>query len=271
MKENKVIHFHLFRPDNSLSKQPKNTPAEIQLIICNNSENCQIFERKECACRYGLFRGFCPYGRLSRQTGYTKRAKKYYSWCREKEERYKGVPFLNEPKKLGIVGEYVFLPYAHMDMLKSLPWNNHFLKREDFTVETIIQLVIFRPQAMMGGEIKSYQEKIPPQFLKHLSEQMPELFQQVIEKSSEAKKRFQEFSNIGRKAILESIVPDVGRFKDIHGGLWTWDGQILHSTNSHASFMLIKKFKEVMLIPEPGQIVEITDEGQVGKDTIFID
>jgi len=271
MQENKVVHFNLFRPENALFKQGQNVRAKVQIITCSNTDNCQLLMRSECACRSGLFGGRCPYGKLSKSTGYTRRASKYHTWCTEKRKKYAGIGFLKPPKALRVVGDYVFLPYAHMGMMKDLPWHGLFLKKEDFTVENIVRLVCYLPQALVGGEIASYQKKIPPQFLKHLSEQMPELFQQVISKNKYAAKRYAEFSNIGRKAILETTTPNVGRYKDIHGGLWTWTGEILQSKNAKASFMLVSRFKSLSIVPEENQAVAITNERQVNQDTVFVE
>lgn len=270
MGENKVVHFNLFKPENALFKQKANAQAEIQIITCSNSENCQLVKRGECACRAGLYGSICPYGKRSRETGYSRRSQKYSSWCANKKEIYKGVPFLNAPKSLGVVGDYVFIPYAHVRMIKNFPWEDEgFIKKENFTPENVIRLIGARPQAMFGGEITSYQKKVPPLMLKHLSEQMPELFNDLISKDVFCKKRYEEFSNIGREAILETLTPNVGTLKDIHGGVWVWDGFQLHSENSRMSFGLCE-FSKITITPVGGQKAKITDEGQVNKDTIFI-
>ena len=271
MEENKIVHFNLFNPTRALFKQNKNSRAEVDLISCSNSDNCNLFDRGECVCMAGLWGKRCKYGRKIKQIGFTPRARKFSSWCEEQRKKYEGVGFLKSPESLGIVGDFVFLPYAHMDMAKGIPWEGSLLKIEDFTVDNIIFLVKFKPQAMLGGEIRSYQKKIPPIFLKHLSEQFPELFKQVVDSDDYSRSRFSEFTNIGRKAILETTTKDVGQYKDIHGGLWAWDGSCLHSENSHASFMLVSEFKKITIIPEAKQVVKITDENQVNKSTVFID
>ena len=182
-------------------------------------------------------------------------------------------------RRMAVVGEYMFLPYPHMTMNEKIPFLAHnnlfrngncFLRMEHFTIENIIKLVRFKPQAYLGGEITSYQKEVPPKFLKHLSEQLPELFDLVIATDEYAKQRYEEFSNIGRKAILETLTPNVGEFKDIHGGLWIWDGEWLKSLNSKASFLLVDKFTKLIIKPEPGQIVVITDEEQVNESTVFV-
>jgi len=272
MKTSKVIHFNLFCPDNSLFKQKANTPSEFQIITCTSPDNCKLLSRKECACHYGSFsRGVCPYGERIIKTGFTRRSKKYLSWNNEQKKKYDGIPFLKAPKQLGIVGDYVFLPYPHIDMMENFPLEkNNFIHKNEFNVDNIIRLMEFKPLAMFGGEIKSYQKDIPPLFLNHLSEQMPELFKSVIKKNSVCGKRYAELSSIGRKAVIQTLTPNVGKFIDIHGCLWVWDGIELSSVNSRMSFGICK-FSKVSIVPLEKQEVEITDEKQVNKNTVFLD
>ncbi len=86
MSESKVVHFNLYRPDRSVFKSSKNDRSEVQIITCTNNDNCQLFQRGECACRKGLFGGSCQYGRSSKQQGFTRRARKYNAWCSEKKK-----------------------------------------------------------------------------------------------------------------------------------------------------------------------------------------
>ena len=270
MKENKLVHCHIFQPHKSMFKRSKNERAQVQTISCCNYDNCDLLNRKECSLT-AFFGGACPYGIYTTCSGFTKRAAKYYEWIGEQKNKYSGIAYLNHPTTMmANVGGYIFLPYSHMNMLKQLEWKAQFLKKEDFSVENIIKLIHFKPYAIFGGEIKRYQKEVPPVFLKHLSEQMPDLFEKVISTDKYAKERFQEHTNIGRKAILETTTPNVGMFKDIHGASWEWDGERLKSYNSHASFMLVNKYKELIVVPEKGEKIIITHEGQVNEKTVFI-
>lgn len=271
MKNYKLIHCNIFRPHNALFKKMRNDRAEVQIISCNNGDNCGLFKKGECLIRVGQ----CPYGEFNRYVGFSQRASRYYSWINEQEKKYKGIPFLKQPTRLAIVGDYMTLPYLYMDMHKEFPFADKItssIKKEDFTIENIIKLIKFIPRTLWtGGVIQPYQKEVIPKFLKHLSEEMPNLFDQVVIADEYAKNKFAEFTNIGRKAILETITPNVGQFKDIHGGLWQWDGERLTSTNSRASFLLINKFKELTIIPDEKQIVAITDENQVNGNTVFVE
>jgi hypothetical protein len=268
---NKVVHFNLYRPEKSIFKANKNTKSEIQIITCNNSDNCQLFKRQECACRYGLYGNFCYYGKQIRISGYTRSAKKYSTWCNEQKKKYEGVQYLNEPKMMGIVGDFIFLPYPFIKKYKKLIEYN-FIELSKFTVDNVIDIINFIPRDLLfNDEIKRYQDEVIPTFLNHLKDQMPELFNQVISKNDAIKARCAKLTNIGRKAILETITPNKGYLIDIHGCEWIWDGEKLTSNNSKASFMIVPKFEQIILIPKPNQGVIIRDESQVNENTIFID
>jgi hypothetical protein len=271
LSESKVVHFNLYRPENSVFKAAKNDKAQIQIVTCSMFDNCQLLDRGECAAQRVLGGG-CPYGRRSVETGYTRRAMKYREWCSQQKQKYDGVPFLDRPKVLSVVGEYVFLPYLYMDHLKSVEWvHGGFVKRADFTEDLVIALANLRPRQILGyREITSYQKEEVPKFLLHLSEQMPDLYAAVVEADEHCRSVAAGLSHVGRTAILQTTTPGAAKFKDIHGGLWEWDGRQLRSNNSRMSFGLCK-FSSVSLTPEPYQEVKITDESQVNDSTVFLD
>ena len=282
MSEYKPIHFHLFDPSRkSLFGNKKNDKAEIQVIRCNNSENCDLFKRGQCSLRAAFGSSRCSYGKYSREVGFTKRARKFYDWMRTKEKEYEGVPHLDShSEKLAFVGDYVFLPYAHMTMCKDAHFEANanlgsngiaFMPKEDFTIENIMTLINFRPQAFFGGTIQDYQNKVIPKFVWHLKEVVPEMFDELKELSERVREIEAKYTSVGRKAMLRTVVPNVGVFTDIHGGNWVWDGKWLTSTNSHASFMLVSDFSEIKVKPNGDHKVKITDNAQVDENTVLLD
>lgn len=102
----------------------------------------------------------------------------------------------------------------------------------------------------------------------HLVQLLPEVFEQVVVKSSVAAALAERLTYVGREAVLATIVPNVGTLHDIHGGVW--DGVQLHSKNSHMSFGLCK-FTKVSLTPVDGATVKITKDEQVSTHTVFVD
>jgi hypothetical protein len=279
-KKYEIIHAYIYDPSTpSLFKSGANEKSKLTTINCCNSENCGLFKRGQCSYLQSLRWDKCPYGKKNYEFGYTKRAKKYREWINEKKENYKDIGSLsNYSKMMAVVGDFVFLPYSFMNMCEKVPFEHKggfmlegslFLPLKDFTVENIKLLVEFRPQALMGGEITSYQKEEVPLFLMHLKEQMPDLYKSVCEISDVAKIKSEKITNIGRKARLFSLTPNVGKFIDIHKGEWIWDGEWLTSLNSSASFMLVRDFEELKIKPIGNPLVTITDEQQVNENTVF--
>lgn len=228
-----------------------------------------------------MFPQRCAYGVVSHESGFTTRAMKSREWVDKRREKYE--PWLNKltsaSSVIADVGDYVYLPYSHMNMNKQVPFLAHsalflsgspFVLKSDFTIDTIIKMCEFRPQAMMGGEIRTYQTEVVPEFLKHLYEHRRELFNELCKRYDRAKKIATEYTFVGRKATLATLVPNVGEYTDIHSGKWVWDGKYLTSFNSHACFMLVRGYTELRVKPPEDAVVAITDDGQVDENTSFV-
>lgn len=294
----KPVHFNCFTPHNAMFKSSRKDKAEVQIVLCGRPDECELLKRGECTWRSSFGWHACPYGMYRKFEGFTPKARAYNTWINEQKKKYEGVPYIKEHTDvLAFIGDYVFLPYAHMDMAEVgfiqkntgfLGKGCAFLKKELFTPEVILKLINFHPQAMMGGEISSYQQESIPKFVKHLQEKCPELLKETekleikrfldFEHKNEENKFFrsrireilEKYSYKGRKAILQSLTPNVGKFTDIHKGEWIWDGEYLTSLNAHASFMLVDKFDEIRVKPKLRATVVITEEGQVNEKTEFL-
>jgi hypothetical protein len=276
----KPVHANVWSPHNALFKSSRKDRAEVQVILCGRSEDCGLLARGECSWRASFDWHACPYGMHRKFEGYTPRARAYSRWIKEQKEKYTGVPFLNSHSDvLAFVGDYVFLPYAHMDMSdagflkKNEGWlgkGNAFLPKEKFTVNNILYLIHFRPRAAWGGqEIKDYQEKSVPKFVKHLQEKCPDLFKEIIEKDPTVQKILNTYTNKGRKAILQTITPNIGKFIDCHKAEWIWDGEYF-TTLKYNGLTMIVKAEEVRIKPLPKQEIVITDDNQVNDKTEFL-
>lgn len=126
MEEYKVINVIVTHPHDSLFKATKNCIAECRIISCSNSLKCDLFKQNTCMLLNFMGNG-CPYGKIGRRRGYSKRARKYRSWISEMETKY--ADSLRKLKscsnKIALVGDYVYLPYAHMTLNDGIP----FLKK----------------------------------------------------------------------------------------------------------------------------------------------
>lgn len=287
--ENQIpIHAKIYDPTakNFLFKQKASAKAECTVITCSKSETCGLYARGECAQLAILDSTHCPYGTRRTESGYTKQARGYREWINTRAEKH--AAYINKlgsyKKKMAIVGEYVFLPYAHMNMNKALPFGRHggpmvtgthFIKLEQFNIDTVMSIVEFEPQALFGGTIKSYKDEVVPAFVKHLKDAMPKLYMQLEEKDPALVKRIQSMSNVGRKAYVRTLKPGtvVTKYhdsKDLKTQHWTWDGEYLTSTDCGMSFAIVE-FEEctVRIKPKQDEVVVITNDNQVDEDTEY--
>jgi len=271
MSEYNIINVTLSEGDNK-------EKAYCKIVRCKNSKNCGLYKRGECAWLALLDWQKCPYGDVRRETGFTKRAKSHYDWVSSRRSLYKNqIHKLKwHSKMMTIVGDYVFLPYSYMTMNKNIPFLAHggffmkencFFPKEHFNIKNIISICDFRPQSLIGGEITTYQTEEVPQFLKHLSEQIPDIFQDLCKKYDRAKQIVEESSNVGRKALLKTVVPSVISLNN--EGEWTWDGEYLTSHNYRSAFMPVSNFSEIRIKPTEDCSVIITNDEQVNEDTVF--
>jgi len=284
MSESKVIYAHVYNPRESLFKGNRNDKAQLFTVSCSNSENCGLFKRGEC-CRIGTFGSRCPYGTNGHKNGYTPKARAFSQWILDNKAKYSYLtkPSLTSPKKImTVIDGYVYLPYPHMNLNDKVPFLekgslfNHgsdFIKTDDFTIENIVKICSYRPQALMGGEIKSYQDESVPLFLLHLREQFKELYEQLVETYPRAAEILSKHTNVGRKARLGSLTPNVGTFNETSSSKveahWVWDGEYLTSVDKKTSFLIVYNFSEIRIKPSLDAVVTITDEAQVNESTIF--
>jgi hypothetical protein len=226
----------------------------------------------------------CPYGRIRSETGYTKRARAFSPWIRERQEKYKGIRRLDYPPcKMAIIGDYIYLPYAHMDMNEALPFLSHggafrvgcsFLPLEHWNVDTVISLLDFYPRAMMGGVISAYQKESVPKFLLHLREVMPDTWEQLIHLRPE----LDVIPNhIGRKAYLRTLAHPIKWITkhDKYQVVWKWNGTTLstHSMHAYNKTWGDIELEAISLIgtPKSNAIIKVQSNDWVTEDTEFID
>lgn len=281
------IHAYVYNVSSpSLFKSKANERSKFTLISCNNKENCTLFGRGECVLLgFGLFDRFtCPYGKKYVETGLTKRAAKNWKWCSDREKKYNDIHgSLKKPTAaMARIGDMVYLPYNFLNMNKKLPFETHgswfvsgdkFLQFEYFEKpETIKEIITFKPYAMVGGEIKDYQDKVIPEFVNHLKENFPEIFNasNIDECLVEYIERF---SNIGRKAYIKTLKVGCKIWKkNYQNEPWIWDGTFLTCKNYSISFPITRDYENVSvkMVPKEYGVIEITSEDQVFEGTKFL-
>lgn len=282
--EYKLIGARVYDPTEPslFGKGKKSERAEYRQVRCS-CDSCPLLANRQCVT-VSMFGCRCPYGKYTVETGPTQRANSYYEWVSTRKKSAKEVGWLSLPtKKLAFIGDYIYIPYSHADMCKQIPFTAHsaffisgvpFIRREAWTIENVLLLIDFRPQAMMGGEITAYQKEEVPRFLSHIRELDPDMWSEVIA----ARPELDVAPNyVGREAILSTLThPITIPPKDSrHPVSWIWDGLTLTTTDKHCYSDtwggIPCKSLVLSLAPEDDATVKVADNSWVTGDTIFVD
>lgn len=284
-EEPQIVHYHVFNPAKSYFKQNKNSKAECQYIKCR-LKKCPLRDSGTCMLRpvFGWVK--CPYGTYHVNVGPTRRARKFSDWIRQKEKEGPDTTthLDNPPKKLAFVGEWVFLPYAHMDLCKAVPFVEHnkylisgtsLIHRNAWTIENVLRLIDFRPQALFGGTITNYQIEQVPNFIFHIREMDPKMWNELIKARPELDV---EPNYVGRKALLTTLKFPI-TFTIIKNPSypvkWKWDGKTVTTTSKHSYSNIwgdiSLKSLELKGIPNKNSAIVILDNSWVKDTTVFVD
>lgn len=266
-----VIQSWVYNPNNSLFGD-KRGKALFHVVQCNNKDKCDLYLVGQCI-KLNMFKNYCPYGGRRAEEGFTKRARKFYSWISERENKYKNPKSLGSAsEKMRSVGDYIYFPYPHINNYSNQSiseFQSTIIKKEILTPEMVVRILKLRPQAMFGGEITSYQKEVVPKITKHLLEIYPKIFKEV-EKIYPEIKIISEYSNIGRKALLRTINTGIN-VKITSSEYYLWDGEYLTSDKHAPSFICKYDSVEVKVKPKKNVVVTITNDDQVNTETEFVD
>lgn len=182
-----IIHMHVHEPTIFKDKKASKTS-----ITCSLAD-CPLRAKGQCVALN--YNSTCPYGKRQVTLGYTARASKYRPWVNAAKSEAATYPQLTgAEEKITFIGDYVWLPYAHMNHIDGekvgLKFHAYagafigsgvpFMPASEFTVDTIIKLVSFRPRSLMGDVI-DLREQVA-KFIKDLADVRPDLYQAAIER-----------------------------------------------------------------------------------------
>lgn len=274
----KVINIHFFRPGTKTVKQ------RCEITYCDACSRCDLYKKGQCL----ISRGFagtgirCPHGKFRVEEGFTLRSKSYHSWFQRKAKQY-GEDLVDkltvQDTKLAVVGgDYVYLPYSHLknyvNEVEGIV-RDHFLKRSDFTVDKILEIITFRPKAALSfEEITSYQDREVPRFVQHVRERFPDLYEEFLSKYPDYRGLIVNKAStyIGRTAKIATLQQG-STFCDCHANLWTVTGNQIICENCTTSLMIPfgKGPARIAVDITDDMAVKVTDNSMVSKDTVFLD
>jgi len=262
-------------------------PLNVDIIFCDKHKECSYYKSNRCLAVRSFGGGYCKHGSVNKVKGYTSRAIKYYEFKNKWQEHEKYNKLDYPSTKLGLIGNEVVFPYPHIQIKKNENGDLNiegpaffsnsiaFVDYDKFTPELINKICKYRPWAMMGGEIISYQKETVPLFLAHLKEILPEKYTEFIGKYSEFET---DINYVGRKALLTTVNPsyiyDESKMYPNLNSKWYWDGEYLTYKEGYVSSLRIVgeyEIQEIKLKPSEKSKIKISSNEQVTKDTVFVD
>jgi hypothetical protein len=265
-------------PGQGILKAKANDKAEAHVVHCSRSDVCPVYARGECLAL--RFWRSCKFGRHVVYKGYTRRAKKYWTWVGDQKAQYKDVPNLsadNSGRMVEIDG-WMFLPYLHLEhavtgkrpSMRGQEW----WPKEEFTVDFVVRALEAVPR-YWGHETTDWQEKYAPMMLKHLMEEYPQMAQEAAERSEHIRNMIASITHVGRKAYLKTLAPNVGEWVNEwkSGGrdVWRWDGTHMVQVEGTMTVIGMSSVKGTIRIEADEEaVVVVTDDRQVTKDTVFV-
>lgn len=269
----KPINFTYYNPRTSIFKSGKSDRERVSVYKCSNCENCNAYKRKCCVMLNGLWWHECPYGTIEKKEGFTKAARKCGYLIMEYKGKYGDVEYALKPLNFVCeIGDYVYLGLPHLNGYNNSIRNSDFfvdddmIKKDDFTPEFVVELIKYKPYALMGGEISSYQKECVPKFCDQLKRFMPDMYKRVYEIYTSIESIAAKVDHTGEKAKLISLLP--GKVK-LSTDIFEWDGEALHGKGKQLSYDWRLNNEEVSIIPNENTVVTICDNSTVTDETEF--
>lgn len=227
-----------------------------------------------------LFSGSVPGIYKERVNGYSPRAMSYGKIRRnyqeqypELEDKYKIIPLTDGTDFNGFV--YTVLPYLEdnqviSDKMKEIDTVNKFkfIKKElFFDKEFVTAFLTFKPTDCFEKEIKVWQDKHLPNFLKNLKLRSKEIYKELL--NYDKVKELDGFlSSKNEKAKVKTLnkgfvkIDEIMFKEDEYTAYWT--GEVIEVT-----FNNNKSYNKITIEPTDEMLVIIIDENTVNENTVF--
>ena len=212
-------------------------------------------------------------GYSPRAMSYGKIRRNYQEQYPELEDKYKRIPLTDGTDFNGFV--YTVLPYLEnnqviQDKMNEIDSVNKFkfIKKElFFDKEFVTAFLTFKPTDCFGKEIKVWQDKHLPNFLKNLKLRSKEIYKELL--NYDKVKELDEFlSSKNEKAKVKTlnkgfIKIDEIMFKEDECTAY-WTGEVIEVT-----FNNNKSYNKITIEPTDEMLVIIIDENTVNENTVF--
>jgi len=232
---------------------------------------------------YFIF-GITPGIFFSEIKGYTRRATEFGNMISKYEKLYPGMQnkYPLKPPANGM--EYMDYIVAKLPYLKNYVnpladkypeyiFNEKFIRKEAFYDENFVNdLLNYRPLSLMGVEIKDFQNKHIPNFIKSVKYVNPKLFEELL-KYPKVQDMNTEITPVGKLAKVHTLAP--GKIELVKNPL-RWGEDIAEWDGKNIKIYLSDKgveydgIKEIFFEPEENFVVKIFEEKTFNDQTEIV-
>ena len=148
--------------------------------------------------------------------------------------------------------------------------NRLFVSIDELTPDNINRICTYRPRAMLGEEIKSYQTEIIPLFLRQLSKLFPEQYNAFIAAFPDYELKAPDYR--GKYAKLSTCNREL-TYRGAHGNSFRFDGnELVCDKYRIGGFMPFSSsgYAQMRIPATDDMQVKITDSNQVTDQTVLM-
>lgn len=256
----------------------RETPLRAEIVQCDKYKKCSLYKNGCCLKITSMFSGTCKFGEKTAIKGYTSRAKKYFKFRDMYKEDAK-FNSLHYPDAcyVALIDDTVYLnlEFAVLDKNDIGEWfiddavlrsGAVWLPLNELTPDLLNMICSYRPHALMGGEIYSYQKEQIPNILIQLKKILPDIYKEFITKYD----RFDiEPDYVDKYAYVNSI-KDGTVIADSKGNRFIKNGNYLTSDSWSSCFLPFDaRTCSIKIEITDTMVFKITDNSQVDDDTVF--
>ena len=282
MKDYKLINSKIYHPQNSVGS---NTTSRSYLrnFYCKSSNTCDLYKNNTCIL-LNYIDNICPNGKINRLQGTTTRSKIFHSILESWNDKYQHTlnKLKSTPKKMSIIGNYIYMPYEHWNRNKELILDSYengvlngssYISLDNFDIHVFESIVNYIPKYPYGGIIHEYQKDIVSKIVQHFKEVFPDMYVEwkSTYKSTEQKFEYTNNNYIGRIAQLNTITTNVKFQQDNYEMFFDGINLICENFNIGYNYKHSKtNIAKISWNITDDDLVIITNNDMVNDQTIFI-
>lgn len=190
-----------------------------EVVTCDCA-NCSLRDKGMCLKVTSPMYHTCVYGQKHIYEGFTPKAAACQEWNHvfKTHDRYSALQSLASGLHFAVMGDYYFVYTTYVGVkwnedgtykfeTSTRPDTHVFIEKSKADADFFVDLLTYKPHALMGGEIKDYRYGIITLILKQMREQAPELYAAVVE----AEPLFGEIEPnfLGKYVYVKSLKPDI--------------------------------------------------------------